>query len=89
LVATLLNGGNVEVFVDGLWTGLSDDKRLAYGGYGVVASLYEKIAGEKLKIIPVKSIDDGIIFGNVFTVDKSDKNRWGIIVDEKIKQLKD
>ena len=66
IVAVLLAGQSVELFVDGPWTRLGDDKRMAYAGYGMIAKMYEKLTGRKLNIIPVSFQGTTVIIGNSF-----------------------
>lgn len=68
VVAVLLSGQNVQLFVDGLWTRLEGDKRLPYPGYGLIARIYNKVANKPLNIIPIVFEDKNIHIGEAFRV---------------------
>ncbi|GEM_PF-6395109 len=70
IVAVLLAGQNIQLFVDGLWTRLKNDPRHPFPGYGLIAKLYQKINEQALPIIPVAFKKKDVYLGKPFYVDK-------------------
>ncbi len=70
IVAVLLAGQNVQLFVDGLWTRLKNDPRHPFPGFGLIAKLYQKINERPLPIIPVAFAGKDVYLGKSFQVDK-------------------
>ncbi len=68
IVSTLLDGQNVQIFVDGPWTRIEDDPRYIYLGYGLIAKQYQRINKQPLPIIPVVFDKKSVIIKQPFSI---------------------
>lgn len=88
ILAVLLDGQNVEIFVDGPWTRLEGDVRTPYAGYGIIAKMYKKHTGKELNIIPVNFNEKTVLLGRYFNLTGEEaREELQVIAEEKINEL--
>ena len=92
MVALLLQGKDVAIFVEGPFSRLKEDERKAYAGFALVAREYKRVAGKELNIIPTGIRKSKVSFGESFHIDKKgkqSKEELQEIATEKIHGLYD